>query len=98
MRWEAHTDVSQTREFLNRVVSDYEKPDFYRWAVVLKSDKKAIGAVGLQVVSEYDSVADVSYVLGGRTGTGIASEALRRSSATRSRPLGSTASRLSLGQ
>lgn len=78
MRWEAHTDVSQTREFLNRVVSDYEKPDFYRWAVVLKSDKKAIGAVGLQVVSEYDSVADVSYVLGGAyRNRGIASEALR---------------------
>jgi ribosomal-protein-alanine N-acetyltransferase len=78
MRWEAHSDISQTRDFIARVVADYEKLDFYRWTIALKKDNKAIGAIGLHIESEYDSVADVSYTLSKAfRNQGIVSEALK---------------------
>jgi ribosomal-protein-alanine N-acetyltransferase len=78
MRWDAHSDISQTQNFIARVVDDYEKPDFYRWAISLKNDNKAIGAIGLHIESEYDSVADVSYTLSKAFwNQGIVSEALK---------------------
>lgn len=78
MRWDAHADISQTQEFITRFVADYEKMDFYRWVITLKKDKRAIGAVGFHIESEYDSVADVSYTLSKALwNQGILSEALK---------------------
>ena len=77
MRWDAHSDISQTREFISRFVADYEKPDFYRWAIALKQDNRAIGSVGIHIESDYDSIADVSYTLSKAFwNQGIISEAL----------------------
>lgn len=58
-----HTDISQTKDYLSWFISSYEKPDFYRWAITLKSDNKAIGSIGFTINSERDSVADLSYSL-----------------------------------
>ncbi|MCL2545232.1 MAG: (d)CMP kinase [Clostridia bacterium] len=78
MRWDAHTDSSQTKEFLSRFVTEYEKNDFYRWAITLKKENKAIGAIGFHVESEFDSVADISYTLGKAFwNRGIITEALQ---------------------
>ncbi|MDR0883427.1 MAG: GNAT family N-acetyltransferase [Oscillospiraceae bacterium] len=78
MRWDAHTDISQTQEFIRLFVGSYEKPDFYRWAITLKQDGQAIGAIGFQIDSEYDGVADVSYTLcKAFWHQGIVSEALK---------------------
>lgn len=77
MRWDTHTDVSQTQEFITRFVAEYEKPDFYRWTIALKKDDRAIGAIGFHIESEFDSVADVSYTLSKAFwNQGIISEAL----------------------
>ena len=78
MRWDAHSDISQTQEFIARFVADYEKPDFYRWVITLKKDNRAIGAIGFHIESEYDSVADISYTLSKALwNQGIISEALK---------------------
>lgn len=78
MRWDAHSDISQTQKFITCFVADYEKSDFYRWAIALKKDNRAIGAVGFHIESEYDSVADVSYTLSKAFwNQGIISEALK---------------------
>ncbi|MDO8685319.1 MAG: GNAT family N-acetyltransferase [Clostridiales bacterium] len=78
MRWGAHIDVSQTQESISRFVADYEKWDFYRWAITLKKDNRAIGAIGFHIESEYDSVADVAYTLSKAFWyRGIISEALK---------------------
>jgi ribosomal-protein-alanine N-acetyltransferase len=78
MRWDVHSDISQAQEFIARFVADYEKPDFYQWAIALKRDNRAIGAVGFHIESEYDSVADVSYTLSKALwNQGIISEALK---------------------
>ncbi|MDR0292736.1 MAG: GNAT family N-acetyltransferase [Oscillospiraceae bacterium] len=78
MQWDAHTDVNQTQEWVSRYyVENYEKNNFYRWAIALKKDNKVIGSVGFNIEREYDSVADVSYALCKRFwNKGIMSEAL----------------------
>ncbi|MDD4125057.1 MAG: GNAT family N-acetyltransferase [Eubacteriales bacterium] len=78
MQWDAHTDIKQTHEWVTRYyVENYEKNNFYRWAITLKDDNRVIGAVGFTVEREYDSVADVSYALCKRLwNKGIMSEAL----------------------
>lgn len=78
MRWDAHTHMQQTNEFLKAFIADYEKPDFYRWAISLKTDNKAIGSIGFHIESEYDMLADISYSLGKAFwGKGIITEALQ---------------------
>jgi [ribosomal protein S5]-alanine N-acetyltransferase len=78
MRWDAHTDIQQTEEFLQKVVTDYEKPDFYRWAITMRTSSEVIGAIGLHIEDEFDMVADVSYALGKAFwGKGIVTEALK---------------------
>jgi len=79
MRWDAHSDISQTTDLIANIIADYDTPSFYRWAITLKKDNIVIGAIGLHIVSEYDSVADVSYTLSKTFwNKGIISEALKR--------------------
>lgn len=78
MRWDAHANIKQTEEFLLRFISDYEKPDFYRWAITFQNSGEVIEAIGFHMEDEYDRVADVSYSLGKAFwGQGIIAEALR---------------------
>jgi RimJ/RimL family protein N-acetyltransferase len=77
MRWDAYTDVAQVEDYLREVLAGYGQPDFYRWAIALRDDNVAIGAIGFHIESEYDSVADAAYALGKAFwGRGIVSEAL----------------------
>ena len=78
MQWDAQTDIEQTKDYFMRYyIGNYEKHDYYRWAIALKEDNKVIGSVGFHISSEYDSIADVSYALGKRFwNKGIMSEAL----------------------
>lgn len=72
-----HTDISQTKDYLSWFITSYEKADFYRWAITLKTDNKAIGSIGFTINSERDSVADLSYSLGKAFwNQGIVTEAL----------------------
>ena len=79
MQWDAHTDVKQTHDWVaGYYVANYDKHNFYRWAIALKVDNNAIGSVGFNIEKEYDSVADVSYALCKRFwNKGIMSEALK---------------------
>ena len=79
MQWDAHTDIFQTEEFIkNMYVNGYEKNNHYRWAITLKTDNKAIGAIGFQVPKDYDSVADIAYLVGKKFwNKGIVTEALK---------------------
>ena len=77
MRWDAHTDIAQTEAFLASWIAEYEQPNFYRWAIALKEDNRAIGSIGFHVDDDYDAVADPSYALCKvYWGRGIVSEAL----------------------
>jgi ribosomal-protein-alanine N-acetyltransferase len=78
MQWDAHTDIKQTQKWVaDYYVGNYDKNDFYRWAIAMKDDNRVIGSVGFHIEHEYDSVADISYALCKRFwNKGIMSEAL----------------------
>lgn len=79
MRWQVHTDVAQTMEYLAQVIAGYEKPEFYRWAIAVKPGNRPVGAIAFFVANEWDCVAEVAYALGRQHwNRGIATEAMRR--------------------
>ena len=79
MRWEAHTDITQTEEYLAQVAVGYEKTDYYRWAITLKPDDGPIGVIAMMIGNERDATAEVAYALGRQYwNMGIVSEALAR--------------------
>jgi len=50
MQWDAHTDIAQTKDYFARFyIANYERRDFYRWAITLKSDDIVIGSVGFHI-------------------------------------------------
>ena len=78
MQFDAHTDIAQTKEYLNNFFAGYKNSDFYRWAISLKSDNKVIGSIGFTIHNERDSVADLSYALSETFwNQGIITEALK---------------------
>jgi len=64
MRMEPHKNVNDTREFVESIMSNYEKPDTYRWVIVLKEINEPIGFIGLTTISEHDMLGDFGYSIG----------------------------------
>lgn len=47
MTFDAHQDIGESLESLQRAVDRYDEPDFYRWAVERREDEALIGVVQL---------------------------------------------------
>lgn len=78
MRWNAHKDINETIDVINKRIKKYEDIKTYLWAIVLKETNEPIGSIGLICASEYDFCADAAYCIGrDYWGHGIAVEALR---------------------
>jgi ribosomal-protein-alanine N-acetyltransferase len=78
MRWQPHNSVKDTEILLNRWINSYEKPDFYRWIIVLNEEPSPVGMIGLWTANENDLCGEVAYYLCRKLwGKGITSEALK---------------------
>lgn len=78
MRWASYSSVEEARLFLEELLSGYECPDFYRWAIVPRETGKPAGILSLFTVSEWDLVCEPAYCIGRSwRGKGYAAEALR---------------------
>ena len=58
-----HGSLDESRESLNRVLSFYEAPDFYRWAIARKEDDRLIGVISLLRFDETQSSCSFAYML-----------------------------------
>ncbi|MDD3946278.1 MAG: GNAT family N-acetyltransferase [Clostridia bacterium] len=77
LTWPTHKNVAETASILAEWVAAYEKPDFYNWAIELKSLGKPIGSIGLAKRNEEVKSVMVGYCIGKRWWRqGIVSEAL----------------------
>lgn len=78
--WPRHTDIAQTREFLETCAKGWESGDDFTWAICPKGSDECVGMIGLRMRGHMAShVADVGYVLSKPYwGKGIMSEALAR--------------------
>lgn len=79
LRWQHYTAQEDAEKVLHEWLESYVKPDFYQWAIVLKSAGEPIGTIS---VVGYDNRLDqpeVGYCIGKKWwNQGITSEALRR--------------------
>lgn len=75
LTWPPHGSVEVTRGILESWVADYEKTDFYQWAIELEG--QAIGSISVVELKERAGVAEIGYCLGKAWWhQGIMSEAL----------------------
>jgi len=76
--WGPHENEEECRSEIVKKTGAYENPDYYDWAIVLKSLGEPIGAISaINIVDNY-SVAEVAYWIGSKWwNSGISTEALK---------------------
>ena len=76
--WPTHADVSVTKAVLTDWISQYEKVDFYNWAIVLKENGEPIGSIGGVDGSSTLNMVHIGYCIGRKWWhQGITSEAMK---------------------
>lgn len=78
LTWPTHADMSVTEGILGQWVPQYEKDDYYNWAIVLKEhDPQPIGNINVAHWSEDREAPEIGYCMGRRWWhQGIMTEAL----------------------
>ncbi|MEI6601906.1 MAG: GNAT family N-acetyltransferase [Clostridia bacterium] len=76
--WQPHANLDATKEILAAWTKDYEAPDKYLWAIVLKETNQVIGSIGLKPNDTLQR-AEIGYCIGRAFwNKGIMTEALIR--------------------
>lgn len=76
--WPTHASVDVSRWVLGDWVPQYEKPDYYQWAIVLKEINEPIGSIAVVEHDDRAAKAHVGYAMGRSWWhKGIMSEALQ---------------------
>ena len=76
LTWPTHSDVEVTKGVLSSWIADYNKADFYNWAIELKKIGEVIGNISVVKVKENIECAELGYCMGTKWwGVGIMPEA-----------------------
>lgn len=79
LSWSSHTDVSQTRQFIENALPKYDLETEYSYALELKENGKFLGVVRLFDISYSNKRTEVSYIMNpGYQGKGLMAEAVSR--------------------
>ncbi len=77
LRWNPHANADITRGVLADWVANYERADYYQWAIVPADDTAPIGSIGVVRQDDNCEMFHIGYCLGRAWwGKGMASEAL----------------------
>ncbi len=77
--WDAHHSELETLEFLNVVISLYNKNEPAPWGIELKETKRIIGTIGFVSLESEHNKAEVGYTLAKRYwNKGLMTEALKK--------------------
>ena len=78
MAWDRHETLADSEKVLTQWVQEYERPDFYEWAIVLKELGQPIGNIEVLSIDDYVQKANLGYSIGTAFwGKGIMPEALK---------------------
>lgn len=78
LTWPAHSSVEITQMVLCDWIADYEKDDFYQWAIELRELGQPIGTISVVSHNDKAQLVHIGYALGRRWWRrGIMSEALQ---------------------
>ena len=76
LSWQPHANATATEEVLKGWIESYQKPDFYNWAIVLKSIDEPIGVINALHVRDNIKMVHMGYCIGKAWwGQGMAAEA-----------------------
>lgn len=64
LRWQTHSDISVTVEYIKYLLGRYDKPDCYDWAITLKETGEPIGSVGAVDIKDELDAAEIGYCIG----------------------------------
>ncbi len=64
LTWPPHANVEVSRMVLSDWVKNYEKPDFYQWAIILKETGEPIGSISAVHLSDSVGLAHIGYCIG----------------------------------
>ena len=59
--WLPHSTPDLTRELLGKWVEEYEKPDYYSWAI--EYNGRLIGSIGAPSITERDERTEIGYCI-----------------------------------
>lgn len=77
LRWPSHQNIELTRDILFNWIKEYEKDNYYQWAIVLKEIDEPIGSIGVVEMDEECNMVHIGYCIGRKWWRmGITSEAL----------------------
>lgn len=76
LRWQVYTNPEDVLEILQEWIESYARPDFYQWAIVLKSINEPIGTISVVGKNEQLNIVHIGYCIGSKWWhQGITSEA-----------------------
>ena len=77
LRWPTHNSIDITKNILLEWINNYEKKDFYQWAIVLKEyGDEPIGTISIVDKNEKLDIVHIGYCIGSKWwNKGITSEA-----------------------
>ncbi|KZL92319.1 GNAT family N-acetyltransferase [Clostridium magnum] len=61
-----YTNKQEVSELLTKHISSYEKPDYYRWAIVLKETNECIGQIAFFLVDNKNHFGEIEYCIGSK--------------------------------
>ena len=64
LTWLAHQSVSITRALIDRWIKSYDEPNYYQWAIELKSLGEPIGSISAVKIHENDGSVEIGYCIG----------------------------------
>ena len=73
-----YTTTEEVRELLDKYISSYESPSYYRWAIIERESNICIGQIAIFLVDIKNNFCEIEYALGSKFHRkGYASEAVR---------------------
>lgn len=64
LSWPTHTDVSVSRAVIDSWTKEYEKPNYYSWAIVLKEINEPIGSISAVFCRDDLRLVEIGYCIG----------------------------------
>lgn len=66
LRWKTAVSIIETEKVLRDWVKNYENPDFYQWAIVLKELDEPIGSISVVDKNEKLDILQIGYCIGSK--------------------------------
>lgn len=75
--WFPHSSVEVSRNVIEAWIDEYQEPDYYQWAIVVKDINQPIGSIGVVRMNSDAASAEMGYCIGDKFWhQGYTSEAL----------------------